>query len=331
MTKTITYSNGKISFLSTGQKQCSDENGNPLPCPDSGQDAEFHTGLKWPEPRFQVEGETVTDLLTGLSWTKNSNPAGFPLQWAEGLDFIDSINSEEYSGRKDWRMPNRHELHSLISFNNCKPALPADHPFGKIFLAWYWTSTSYAGGLNHAWRVHLEGGRMFYGEKNDYSLLWPVCGESKILAPTGQTESYDPKNRDKQHGFIFTSPKFVDDGTTVIDITTGLRWLKKADLCGPVSWTEGLAEVAKLRKKNPAHNWRMPNIRELESVVDASTAFPALEKGHPFKNTGEVYWSSTSSSYEYDWAMALYLGKGAVGVGFKKGDPFLVWPVADSE
>jgi hypothetical protein len=327
--KTITHPVTKIRPLSTGQNDCHDENGNIVNCAGSGQDAEFSSGIKWPDPRFETNGETVTDLLTGLIWSKNSNPAGFPMLWEESLDFIDSLNSQNFAGRNDWRMPNRKELHSLISFNENKPAIAAPNPFGKIFLAWYWTSTSYAGSLKHAWRVQLEGGRMFFGAKTEYSLLWPVCGESSNIALTGQKENYDQKKRDSQHGVEWPKHRFMDDGETVADALTGLRWMKKADLCGAVSWKEALEKVAELSAGDNKNNWRMPNIRELESLIDASQSYPALSDRHPFTDTGDVYWSSTSSSFEYDWAMALYLDKGAVGVGFKTGDPFLVWPVAD--
>ena len=39
---------------------------------------------------------------------------------------------------------------------------------------------------------------------------------------------------------------------------------------------------------------------------------------------------SLSSFFEPDWAWALYLNKGATGVGFKKEDGFHLWPVAST-
>jgi hypothetical protein len=43
----------------------------------------------------------------------------------------------------------------------------------------------------------------------------------------------------------------------------------------------------------------------------------------------DVYWSSTTSLFEPDWAWALYLNKGAVGVGQKAQAHFHVWAVRD--
>ena len=54
-----------------------------------------------------------------------------------------------------------------------------------------------------------------------------------------------------------------------------------------------------------------------------------LPAGHPFEDVQEAYRSSTTSMFEADWAWALYLLKGAVGVGRKSGAHFSVWAVRD--
>lgn len=317
-----------LTVHATGQSTCHDEHGEAIPCPGSGQDAETRPGLAWPEPRFTIDGPTAQDRLTGLSWAMNPVEADFPLPWSEAFDAVDAMNHNAFGGREDWRLPGRRELHSLIGFDARKPALPAGHPFGRIFLGWYWTRTTFAGSAEHAWRVHLEGGRMFYGRKSEDSLIWPVAGESAVLPASGRTTLFDPAGRDAVHGRALPQPRFAAEGDAVRDHLTGLLWAGRADLCGAVSWTEALARVAELDAADPDRSWSLPTIRELESLVDASQAFPALAEGHPFTDVGEAYWSSTSSSFEYDWAMNLYLHKGAVGVGFKAGDPFLVWPVS---
>jgi hypothetical protein len=68
---------------------------------------------------------------------------------------------------------------------------------------------------------------------------------------------------------------------------------------------------------------------ELESLVDCTTHDPALPVAHPFIAMQDVYWSSTTSLFEPDWAWALYLNKGAVGVGQKAQAHFHVWAVRD--
>ena len=129
-------------YLRTGQAGCYDVHGEVVSCAKSGQDGEFRPGIPWPEKRFTNEGEIVRDQLTGLRWLKNANTAEFPVTWQEALDHIAVMNREQRAGHADWRLPNRRELRSLMAFDTRKPALPAGHPFEKVFLSWYWTSTT---------------------------------------------------------------------------------------------------------------------------------------------------------------------------------------------
>ena len=82
------------------------------------------------------------------------------------------------------------------------------------------------------------------------------------------------------------------------------------------------------RKRYLGHDtWRLPTVRELESLCDLGTHSPALPVGHPFANVRCDYWTSTTSRYESSYAWVLYLQDGAVGVGFKSGSAFDVWLV----
>ncbi|PLX49814.1 MAG: hypothetical protein C0613_06470 [Desulfobulbaceae bacterium] len=330
-------------LLQTGQHTCYDQDGNVIPCVGSGQDAEFGEGLAWPTPRLEQAGEIVIDHLTGLQWSRDANLAQFPLTWQEALDFIAGMNTDQALGHDDWRLPNRRELRSLMSYQARKPALPEGHPFTNVFLGWYWSSTTAAIDPRYAWYVHLEGARMFYGRKDQYYLLWPVRGSGNgLLAATGQDTAYDGQGQEMeadgsgqdgelQLGRPWPTPRFVDQGDMVLDRLTNLLWATQADLSGePVSWQQALDAVANLNREEFAGltTWRLPNINALESLVDCRCHQPALPADHPFRGLRDVYWSATTSFFETDWAWALYLDKGALGVGFKTGRTFYVWPVA---
>lgn len=108
-------------------------------------------------------------------------------------------------------------------------------------------------------------------------------------------------------------------------------WWRNADLATcPVSWDGALAAIARLNTDGTSANWRLPNINELESLVDCAAYKPALPAQHPFTDVQDIYWSSTTSRYEPDWAWALYLDQGAVGVGQKSFARFHVWAVMDA-
>jgi hypothetical protein len=82
--------------------------------------------------------------------------------------------------------------------------------------------------------------------------------------------------------------------------------------------------------------WRLPNIRELESLVDLNCHSPALESGHSFEHTADGDWSATTGIYETRYAWVLYPRDGAVGVGYKPLREFCAsavrnrWPLRSS-
>ncbi|HEB80599.1 MAG TPA: DUF1566 domain-containing protein, partial [Chromatiales bacterium] len=146
----------------------------------------------------------------------------------------------------------------------------------------------------------------------------------RVIACTGSGQ-----DGESRLGSAWPVPRFEVHGETVLDRLSGLCWLRRADPTGaPVPWPEALAAAARTAVPPPAGPWRLPNIIELESLVDCERHTPALPKDHPFIAIQEGYWSSTTSLYEPDWAWALYLEKGAVGVGQKAGAHFHVWPVS---
>lgn len=328
-------------YLQTGQKNCYDAQGQIISCNNSGQDGAYQAGKPWPEPRFNTAQQgIITDLLTGLNWTRDANPGQFPLNWNEALQLIADFNQDEYLGHSDWRLPNRRELRSLICHQQSKPPLPENHPFQNIFQSWYWTSTTSAMFTDYAWYIHLQGARMFFGRKDQYSLVWPVRGQTKVLPCTGQSRCYDLQGRtidckasgqdaELNIGLPWPKPRFSTDQDTVRDRLTGLTWLARADLTQePVSWNQALKAIDQLNaRKENKRLWRLPSINELESLVDCSQHSPALPFEHPFTDLQEGYWSSTTSTFETSWAWVLYLHKGAVGVGHKPGKHFWVWPV----
>jgi len=307
--------------LPTGQTFCADESGQPIPCQGTGQDAQFF-GQPFPDDRFLASAETVEDRLTGLTWLRDANAPGYPITWQEAFDFVADMNRRAQAGHDDWRLPDRRELFSLISFDRVGPALPDGHPFANVFSGWYWASTPSAMHPAQAWHVQLSGGRMFWGSKTGFELVWPVRGASDVLPVTGAGDAINAP---------WPEPRFVAQGEAVLDALTGLTWTRSADVAaGTVGWAEAFAAVDRLNRErlHGVDSWRLPTIRELESLTHAARHTPALPEGHPFENPREAYWSSTNSAFEHDWAMCYYLHKGAVGVGYKADRGFHVWAVA---
>ncbi len=173
-------------------------------------------------------------------------------------------------------------------------------------------------------------------------MLWPLRGnESSLLPVSGQTRCYDEfgerisckgsgQEGEFQYGTAWPEPRFHIEGDIICDSLTGLYWMRSTDLTGAaVTWSEAQTAIERLNQQQSERRWRLPGITELESLVDCSQWGPALPRQSQFEHVRESYWSSTSSMFEPDWAWALYLEKGAVGVGQKSGRHFHVWPVCD--
>jgi len=274
--------------------------------------------------RFQLHGpDLVQDTATGLFWLRSANPLGSPVSWADALAAVAELNRARFLGRDDWRMPNRVELRSLIDHAERQPALPAGHPFRDVFLGWCWTSTTKAGQSAYAWNVHLEGGRMFYSRKDEFRLLWPVWGESGVLPRTGQSICFDAAGVEipcagdgicsgqdgaQRRGVPWPEPRFESAANGVLDRLTGLVWAQPQHLpSGLHDWEQALRIAADWSEGGTG--WRLPEITELESLLDADRATPALPVGLPNAQgvTAEGFWSATVSGFDAAWAFVLYV------------------------
>ena len=119
------------------------------------------------------------------------------------------------------------------------------------------------------------------------------------------------------------------DGITTYDSLTNRTWLVgKEQPRVTVTWKEAADYIKNLNDRiGGFSDWRLPNIRELESLVDTTQHSPAFAAPSAFDIIQAGYWSSTTSLYEPRYAWVLYPMDGAIGVGFKTYADFFVLPV----
>jgi len=120
------------------------------------------------------------------------------------------------------------------------------------------------------------------------------------------------------------SHHLVDNGdATVTDLATGLMWQqcslgqnREAVCDGEVTsltWQQALQAAADLNAQGglAGHSdWRLPNVKELRSLVDEACFEPAINPDH-FPNTASVqYWTSTPNAYIVDctWRVSFDTG-----------------------
>src|SRR3990172_7705182 len=142
-----------------------------------------------------------------------------------------------------------------------------------------------------------------------------VLGGLAKVEKTGQITSYSAtggEDGDLKKGVKWPNPRFTDNGNgTVRDRLTKLIWLKDANAFGIRTWEQALSDAntlssgsAGLTDGSVAGDWRLPNVKELESLIDFAYFDPALSSasgksrwtdGNAFIGVQPgFYWSSTS-------------------------------------
>lgn len=345
---------GGAPVTKTGITSCWDWRGNPIRCANTGQDGQYQAGEASPDPRFTDNGDgTVSDHETGLIFLKDANRFG-QVPWEQALAKARSLSSgsgglHDGSQAGDWRLPNIRELRSLIDYNSVDPILPPNHPFENVQSAIYWSSTSLASGAALAWMTTFGIGPAVFDLKFTANHMWPVrggLGRQARLVKTGQRQCFDSfgnvingagsgQDGDVQAGVPYPAPRFVDNGNgTILDKLTGLTWLKNGNPFGWRRWQQALDDCNNLRDgykgltdDSQPGDWRLPNVKEFESLIDYGNFAPSIPTGHPFENVGPTsYWTSTTVSSAPSQAMFSILGVGP-SIFENKEHPFLVWPV----
>lgn len=146
-------------------------------------------------------------------------------------------------------------------------------------------------------------------------------------------------------GVDWPEPRFtIGTGTSancVTDNLTGLMWLRNPDTTKRGWWT-ALSHCADLDGSDGRGgytDWRLPNIREMSSLLDYRYKSPALGNaagtgqwvsGDPFSNvqTSGSYWTSTTARYpdaNSAWGFLMTSG-GTTGLNKFTG-LFYTWPV----
>ncbi|WP_035075532.1 DUF1566 domain-containing protein [Maridesulfovibrio zosterae] len=287
---------GNYQIVDTGQKACFD-NRKQIKCPDKGddyfgQDAQYQGN----QPKYIDNGDgTITDKVTGLMWVKARGPQ---LSWQSA---IDGAKKCRIGGYEDWRAPTIKELYSLIDFNGwVQGSKLSSTPFidTKYFTFAYgdtksgrriidcqdWSSTVYVSKTMNdnptAFGVNFADGRIKgYGKNYRRSQ-----GKKYIRYVRGNPD--------------YGKNSFVDhkDGT-IEDTATSLIW-QKNDSGKKLNWEESLTycEYLTLGGRN---NWRLPNAKELQSIVDysrspATTGSAAIDPVFSVTDKESYYYTSTT-------------------------------------
>ncbi len=213
-----------------------------------GEDADYSIN---PQSFTDNNNGTVTDNVTGLMWQKTDNGES---TWETALTNASTLT---LGGYKDWRLPTPSELFSIFNHNNGNPAaldttyFPSN-PSGAA--EYWWSSDVYGSSTTSVWCSNSGGG---LGGKPKTETL-TAGGSYRYSARYVRGAS--PTN---SHNYLNNL-----DGT-ITDLDTGLMWTQVP--ASARTWEQALAYAEGLTLAG-ASDWRLPNIKELQTLTDYTLA-----------------------------------------------------------
>ncbi len=299
-----------------------------------GQDAQYLIN----QPSYTDNGNgTLIDNVTGLMWQSNFDHNGDgsididdKLTYSQLLDLVEGGAS--FVGYDDWRLPTIKEQYSLIMFS------------GRDISGYEGTDTD---GLIPF--IDTDYFNYAYGDTD--------AGERLIDVQCASTNAYDGEFEELVFGVNFADGRIKGYGTqlfgeektfnyllvrgradygindlsnnndgTISDNATNLMWMKD-DSGEGMSWKDALS-YAESKDFAGYSDWRLPNAKELQSILDYSrspnatnsAAIDALFNATQITNeAGQAdypfYWSGTthanwSDGNEGAWGAYLAFGRG---------------------
>lgn len=286
-----------------------------------GQDAQYE-GL---QPAYQDNGDgTIMDLNTGLMWIQD---AGEKTYYADAMEELETYT---FAGYDDWRLPTIKELYSLALFSGVDASMTSssdvdglwplidddyfiflygDESGGNRVIDSQWlTSSIYVSTVNGSQSCFF-GFNFSDGRIKCYGLESSPSG--------GYFAQYVRGGED------YGVNDFVDNGDeTITDNATGLTWTQN-DSGQTLDW-DGALNYCESLSLGGSDDWRLPNIKELHSLVDYSRSPDTTDSAaiDPLFNMTQItneageadygfYWSSTTLiSYPSDVSWATYISFG---------------------
>lgn len=276
--------------------------------PFYGQDASYTDT----EPSYTDNGDgTVTDNVTGLTWVK---ARGSKMTWD---DAVAGASTNRTGGFSDWRMPTIQELYSLLLFSGKNgsdfystegyvPYIDTTYfefEYGsgvgdeRVIDCQDWSGTEYVSTTQYdqptVFGVNFADGRS-KGYKKYLPPMWTDLNDELYVRYVRGNSTYGQN-------------EFVDneDGT-ISDHATGLMW-SAADSQEGMNWKDALAWVEMKNALNYLgySDWRMPNIKELHSIVDYTRAPDATTSAaidSDFFECSTIINEAGEPDYPYYWS-----------------------------
>ena len=331
---------------------------------DNNDDTDGHAGFSFTRLNFdgsEYSGtgadyttqpwSCVIDNVTGLVWeikTTNggTSDANNQYTWYDGTngtddntnpttqELVDATNTAQLCGLTNWRLPTVQEVDSLANHNTHGPAVDIGYfPNTKGDGAeLYWTAELDSDSSNsNVWAYNAYAG----------STESAGSGSTYYVRLVSSSDAVDAWFSD------YSDSRYTDNGDgTISDHRTGLMWMtctygqtyssgSCTDTATSGDWEDAFAAAD---TSNAANNgdgtyghkdWRLPNKKELSSIVDLTSNNPAINQTI-FPNTqGATYWTATPSAADDSKAFTIDFTTATYGAATRSTNAIYVRLVRD--
>lgn len=234
-----------------------------------GEDADYNINT----PFYILNGNgTVTDTVTTLMWQQTD---GGEMTIENAQVYCDTLTLGGYT---DWRLPNCHELFSILNHDRVNPAIDTIY-FTKTLAEYWWSNERQANDSNKVWVTNAGGGVGNHPK-------------TETLSAGGPKRFHVRAVRDVTSPSILPN-HFVDNGNgTTTDLLTDLTW-QQISYSDSITWEQALTLADTLTFAGYS-DWRLPNIKELQSINDESLINPSINQTFFSGVNVNHYWSTTS-------------------------------------
>lgn len=225
-------------------------------------------------PEFIVFPQVVIDTVTTLMWQRLD---GGEMTWEQARTYCDTLT---LGGFTDWRMANGHELFSIHDLARKNPALPA--VFTSTAAEYWWSSDTLVGDRSRIWCTNAGGG------------IGPHPMSETVSA--GGTKKYHVRAVRATSEAELVPSHYTDLGNDlVLDHVTDRMWQQYCEY-GPMPYEQALV-LADTAQRGGFTDWRLPDIKELESLRETLEKSPCVDMMFfPCVMNGRSLWSSTTLS-----------------------------------
>ena len=247
--------------------------------PDTGQTQSYTTTFGEDHdylintPAFTNNGNgTITDNVTGLMWQQVD---GGEMTFENAITYCNTLTLGGFSG---WRLPTPIEAYSILNHQNSNPAINTTF-FTLTTAEYWWTSVFENNSTTKVWCTNSGGG---------------IGNHPKIeTTSAGGTKKFHARAVRNINTPTTITNHFTDNGDgTITDNLTQLVW-QKIPNANIFTWEQALSYAEGLTIGTNS-DWRLPNIKELQSINNEFATNPSVFAPY-FSSVGvHNYWSSTT-------------------------------------